>query len=324
MKYAQILLGIILCIAFEFVLYKINHRYRIFTPVFSTVSISEKRGNPGKYTNPLLECVNTEDEGIQQLHISKSDLIDYVTKTSAKYKLDDLSVYVRDLNNGPWIGVNEDEEFIGGSLLKVPILISYLKLAESDPNILKKEIVFQEKTVPNDQYYTSDKQIEVGQKYTVENLLEYMIYYSDNNAAYLLFQNLPTEEFYNTFEALGFGRPDPNEPFPTNTVTYSGFFRILYNVAYLDKSSSEKALDMLAHVEFNQGLGSRLPKNLTISHKFGIRSDKDVNQLHDCGIVYYPGHPYLLCIMTKSKGSFDDMSKSIGDISRFVYDQISK
>jgi len=323
MKYFQLILGILVGLTIGyFVTLKIN-KIPIITKEINLLNYEKHEGG-GNFTNPLLECVGVQDdESLGQLDISTPELTDLTASMEKKHKLEIMSVYLRDLNNGPWIGVNQGEEFIGGSLLKVPMLISYYKLAENDSSILKKVIEYKEKAVDNTQYYSPSKQIEVGKKYTVEELLKYMTYYSDNNAAYLLSQNIDPKEFDNVFIALGLGEPDINKPYKVNTKTYAGFFRILFNASYLSKSSSEKVLELLSQSEFNRGLQGLIPKSLVVSHKFGIRSDGDVNQLHDCGIVYYPGHPYLLCIMSRG-GTFDSMAASISEVSEYIYNKISK
>jgi len=69
-----------------------------------------------------------------------------------KYKIDELmkrytdagllqdgSVYFRDLNNGMWFGINEGVFYRPASMLKVPVMIAYFKLAESTPAILAKK-----------------------------------------------------------------------------------------------------------------------------------------------------------------------------------------
>ena len=40
-------------------------------------------------------------------------------------------------------------------------------------------------------------------------------------------------------------------------------------------------------------------------------------QLHDCGIVYYPQHPDLLCVMTKGPDfeRLDDIIRGVSQIS---------
>ncbi len=326
MKYKLILIGFVACIVLEFGVYTVNHRLHLFTPFFQRADLgsSEKHVLGTGFTSPLLECVGVEEtESTTQLNVSKDKLEDLVDMLKTKHKLETMSVYVRDLNNGPWIGINQDEKFIGGSLLKVPILISYLKLAEADPDLLQKEISYEKEEVSNNQYYESSKQLVPGTKYTIHQLLEYMIDYSDNNAANILSQNIDHAEFNEIFKALGFGEPDPNIPFPVDAKTYASFFRILYNASYLNKNSSEKALEILSKVEFNRGIQDLIPKNIVVSHKFGIRSDAGINQLHDCGIVYYPGHPYLLCVMSRG-GTFDNMASSIAEVSKFIYDEVTK
>ncbi len=326
LKLKYILIGIGLCIALEFSFYKINHVYNITTPVFNLNQNDdlESHQGGGVLTNPLLECLGVgPDDSIEAHNISEPELSSFVQKTTKDHRLTLMSVYVRDLNNGPWIGINQDETFLGGSLLKVPMLISYLKLSETDPSLLKKEIRYEKPIASNIQYYSPSRQIEPGKTYTVEELLEYMIEYSDNNAAELLLQNIDKSEFDKVFISLGMGDPNPNVPYVVNTKTYAGFFRILYNASYLTKENSEKALSMLTKVEFNRGLQSRLPANLVVAHKFGVRSDGDVNQLHDCGIVYSPGNPYLVCVMSKG-GTFDDMAQAISVVSEYVYDRFSK
>ena len=47
-------------------------------------------------------------------------------------------------------------------------------------------------------------------------------------------------------------------------------------------------------------------------------SGAKTKQLHDCGIIYYPGNPYLLCVMTRGD-SFGELSSTIRDISDIIY-----
>jgi hypothetical protein len=44
-------------------------------------------------------------------------------------------------------------------------------------------------------------------------------------------------------------------------------------------------------------------------------------ELHDCGIVYLPDNPYLLCVMTKGN-DFAKMEKIIEEISRLSYERL--
>ena len=104
---------------------------------------------------------------------------------------------------------------------------------------------------------------------------------------------------------------------------YSRFFRILYNSSYLNNENSNKALEILSRVDFKSGLVAGTPANITVAHKFGERENGDEKQLHDCGIVYHPENPYLICIMTRGK-DFDKLSEVIAELSKITYEEVSK
>ena len=85
---------------------------------------------------------------------------------------------------------------------------------------------------------------------------------------------------------------------------------------------SEHALSLLAQSGYDVGIKAGVPKDVEVAHKFGERSgfEGDLKQLHDCGIIYYPENPYLLCVMTQGQ-NFDDLSATIGMISKMVYEE---
>ncbi len=283
---------------------------------------SENREGMHSLINPLLECYQDEEtEGIKNLNISKVKLEEKVEHLKNKNNLSSISVYVRDLNNGPWIGLNEKDEFIGASLLKVPMLISVMKKFESDPGLIDKKILYQNPTTNSEQYFKSSKKIEVGQEYSVGDLVNYMIYYSDNDAAAILAGLVDMETVNNTMKSVGFGPPETGKNFLVNTKIYAGFFRVLFNASYLSKGYSDAALKVLTGTEFDKGITKPLPKNIVVAHKFGEKEADGLKQVHDCGIVYYPNHPYLICVMTKGY-DYEKMASSISDISKFIYDEV--
>jgi hypothetical protein len=114
---------------------------------------------------------------------------------------------------------------------------------------------------------------------------------------------------------------------------YSYLFRLLYNGTYLSKSMSQYALELLSNVDFKDGLRLGVPAETIISQKFGERTFVEKNtitgvkrvlfkELHDCGIVYYPKNPYLLCVMTKGN-DFKNLESVINKVSNIVYQEIS-
>lgn len=92
-----------------------------------------------KYINPILEC-NSDISLNSKLIPIKESIESIINQEVSKKNITFASIYYRDLNNGPWFGINEKEYFSPASLIKVPILIAYLKKAETDPSLLQKKI----------------------------------------------------------------------------------------------------------------------------------------------------------------------------------------
>lgn len=287
-------------------------------------SAKQIRSGEGRYTNPLLEC-DVAQGAINATKISfQGELAKFVGGINGSIGVSDVAVYFRDLNNGPAFGVKQDDLFIPASLLKVPVMMAYFKAAEKTPEILSSNI-----SVPTDilsvdipQLEPPEKRIEVGKQYTVEELITRMIVYSDNQSLISLFEKMPGEELMNLYKLLGVDSAVISDPTASISVRqYSAFFRILFNSSFLSQNYSEKALGILTESAFEKGLRSGVPNEVPIAHKFGEREIQGALQLHDCGIVYYPKHPYLLCIMTRGT-DFTKLQNAISSISSFVYSEV--
>lgn len=297
---------------------------------YAGISSTEHRLGGYRLINPLLEC-EPEESKFKLLLPFQYKLEKLIAQKSMK-KATLISVYFRDLNNGPWFGIKEDENFSPASLLKVPLMMGYFHAAEDNPEILTRMIRF-EKSVDLNQseLIKPSVRMENGKLYTVDNLIYRMIVYSDNDAANLLIENTSLELFTETYRALGIEVPGVRQAVDFMTVReYASFFRILFNASYLSKKYSEKALDYLSQVQFKDGLAAGVPHNVTVAHKFGERRlirDEDSSQvsiqLHDCGIVYFPNHPYLLCVMTRGN-DISELSDVIKNVSRFVFDETER
>lgn len=281
---------------------------------------------PGyKFISPLLECEVTQD--MEELKPFKHKIEAVIDEKIRSKKASHISVYFRDLNNGPWFGINENEEFSPASLLKVPIMMAYLKMAETYPQILKKVIKYEggEEDLNRLEYFKPLKAIEIGNSYTIDELLYRIIAYSDNNANTLLLKNMDRNMYYQVYTDLGIEIPGVRKAGDFLPVRlYASFFRILYNASYLNREMSEKALDYLSKADFKYGLVAGVPSNIVVAQKFGERGIiMDVKELHDCGIVYYPGRPYLLCIMTRGD-KFESLYGDIKDISYHIYREVDR
>ncbi len=280
------------------------------------------REGQGQFTNRLLACEIADQKEFAEFYPLEKKIEASVISHIREGSASTISVYFRALNSGRWVAVNENELFEPASLLKVPILIAYYQLVDSQPEILKKQLVFtgSEKNEFRANISPSETLV-VGKSYSIEELLRKMVEYSDNDARTLLVKNMDPAALYEVFTDLGISlsKDAHTQDIVMSAKTYGSFFRILYSVTYLSKNMSERALKLLSNTKFTGGLVAGVPKNITVSHKFGERiEDNTKHELHDCGIIYYPAHPYLLCIMTRGS-DFKKLESTIADISRLVY-----
>jgi len=299
-------------------------------PIWTAGDFFEKRINKSgfQFINPLLECevgsILSKGNKISYLKNSAEDLVeDILAKEKSIYR---ASVYYRDLNNGPWFGISEDEKFIPGSLHKVGPLIALLKEAELYPLIFNRKIIYGGSEIPEiETYFKPSEEVEENKAYTVGNLAERMIRFSDNKAAFLIAKIISADKLLKVYNELGLEQSDNLNDYPLSARQFSILFRILFNASYLSKQSSEAALSLLAQTQFDKGLRAGVPVEIRIAHKFGERISNDGKeyQLHDCGIVYAPEKPYLLCVMTKGK-DFDKMAELIASVSKKVFSHVSE
>ena len=204
-----------------------------FSSKTNTLSLQTKakskiiRQGEHKYINQLLECDLGEDSfsELQPFQNKLGNFISLYKKQNPAVSA--LSVYFRDLNNGPWFGINEQDQFAPASLLKTPLMIAYLKLSETDPGVLTKNIIYtgKENFPVVSQTIPVKAELETGHSYTVEDLIRRMITYSDNRAYYLLFKNINLKDLFNIYDDFGLSLElDGNSESVVTVKNYSSFF----------------------------------------------------------------------------------------------------
>lgn len=276
--------------------------------------------------NPSLRCRPAEPK--QEYVSFKQQLESMIRDWQKKGGVQSVAVYFRDLEDGPWFGIGEDELFSPASTMKVPVLIAYYKMAEGNPGILERQIEIGNSGPSRDED-NQEGSLQVGGTYTVDELLRRMIVYSDNSPLHVLFAYLkqfsPTDDiFAETLAEMGMAKSEGSVDDYMTVKRYASVYRVLYNASYLSKEQSQRALDLLSRSASPQGIREGVPPDVPIAHKFGLRVPSDAAiQLHDCGIIYEPANHFVLCIMTKGK-DVPTLSKVISDIARMVYEEVMR
>jgi len=279
-----------------------------------------------EFINPLIDFESVESAGNKELYIMQNKLEEFVQQKVGS-DIRNISIYYKDLNSGAWIGIEEDVKFSPASLLKVADLIILYKLAESDPNFLTQKIVYKDEG-SLEQNIAPEKSLIEGKEYTLDELINQLILYSDNTVLSTIHSNISIKDEDNTFDDLGIANPYiTGVNYSMSVKEYAAFFRILYNASYLNKEMSTKALKLLSQTKYENGIKKGVPDDITVSNKFGEREFYDLEdeyryQFHDCGIIYHPEKPYLLCVMTRGTSN-NALQGTISGISKIVYDIVN-
>lgn len=297
--------------------------------IFWYVGISASCVDETLFINPRFACGGSPVIGKGEYRELRTRLQAYIAEEKDAGKLSEISIYFRDLDAGPTMGIDERKDYIPASLLKLPLAMTYYDMADDGTGESLDTLVrYTGETSVPDQTFRPDDAIQVGKSYTIEKLIEHMILYSDNAAAESLFEHLndsgAMDRLSETYRDLGIVDAGSDLTLEAvNAKGYSSIFRQLYNVSFLSAGSSEKLLVLLAKSTFKDGLVAGVPGEVKVAHKFGERYSEDgVKQLHDCGIIYYPDNPYLLCVMTKG-WDFSALEGVIATISRDVYNEVN-
>jgi beta-lactamase class A len=259
--------------------------------------------------NPWLHCEYAmhdahalRSEGLQrdlEAYMEEQKALGTIIRASVAFQYPDGDVSFQSFGN---------ERYAPGSLLKVPIMIAVFKQAQEDPTLLTRQVMFKD-----------------GVR-TVQDLVDTMIVDSDNEAREMLLKLIqelaPDGKPLRALSAeLRLNDAETGVEDFLHVGTYATLLRTLYDASYLNKAMSQKALALLSQARYENGLVAGIPDDIAVAHKFGIREDR--GQIHDCGIIYFPHDPYILCVMMKA-ASIPQGEQAIAELSRRTYEFVRK
>lgn len=254
----------------------------------------------------------------------RKQLNEYVSQTPVK-----TGVYFEYLPTGNSIGVREKEVFFTASLIKLPVVMrTYYLINEGK---LKTEQIVTLKAEHIDKGFGDLWMRGEGAELSVKTLTDAVLTHSDNTA-YRALSDLIDQ--YNSvsgdkrsvldvYDYLDIANDEAGGNAGITPKNFSSILRSLYLSAYLPYKYSNHILEHLTESEFNDWLPEPIPSDVKVAHKFGLyNAEPHEFSVHsDCGIVYHPKRPYMLCVMVNT---FDEAiaRNTIRAISKLTYDYI--
>jgi len=229
---------------------------------------------------------------------------------------EDFAFYFEYLPTGVSIGINEKLEFTPLSLIKIPLAITYYYIPSRKGISIDQTVTIKKEDI--DSNFGSLWKKGVGYQIDMEEAVRLALVESDNTAALVLGHNLPLEIYQEVYLGLDIPITDDAKLLRLSTKQYSSILKALYFSSILDWADSNKILNYLIESKLDNGLRSGVDSNIKVAHKVGMLAEE---LYQDCGIIYFPQRPYLLCMFSKSneKVAYEKMH----NVSKMVFDFVS-
>jgi len=282
-----------------------------------------KRLDQYQYTKPVISIAQATES--PQYAPLKDDLTAIIQTLKDSGKVLQVSVYLKDFERGRWTIINPDEPYRPASLLKLGLLLAVLRQEELSPGFLNQTLTLSpQDTIGQQNQVFADQSIRLRRKYTVRELLEYMVVHSDNNASRLLASKLDQRVISSLFKELDL--PEINfdrNRYLLNAKQTSTFLRAIFNSTLLSPEKSEYAASLLHKSAFTKGFSSAFPPETKIWHKFGEWSDASGQyELHQTAVFFIGSKPYILTVMTRGNDP-EALSKALQSLAKAVYAGLS-
>jgi beta-lactamase class A len=282
-------------------------------------SFKIKRLGGYKNIRPIISVeLEEESQNLQKTKMAVASLIDSLKQVGA---IEETSVYFRKVTTGEWLSINDQAKYHPASLMKVPLMIAWLKMAEANPGILKQQLDYKidDSKLPKSQHFTAPS-IEDGKNYTVHDLIFYMMAYSDNRATHALQKFADLKFASKLFDDLGLPPLRLDDPdYVLSASEYSMFIKVIFNSSLNSPEFAEYGAEMMSNSAFKEGFAKGFPADTKMWHKFGEWSSAGKpDELHQSGVVFIGNEPYILTVMTRGK-NLDNLASIIAKISKKVY-----
>ena len=240
-----------------------------------------------------------------------------------------LSVAYEDLESSRTVYYNAGVTFPAASIVKVPIFIELYRQFQkgllSPGDTMKVESRF--KVGGSGKV----KDMPDGTPVSLKQLGEWMITISDNAATDMLISRIGMKAVNTRLALLGlrnttlqrtifdFSAIDRGRDNLTTPADMCSLFAQLYRGRIFAEPRQSEVIGILKRQTRNHLIPKYLPPSVAVAHKTGELS----GVTGDCGIIYYPGKPYVLCILAKDITDMDSASRIIASLSGKIYKAVA-
>lgn len=233
-----------------------------------------------------------------------------------------ISLYFEYLPSGSSIGINDTDEIEMASLAKLPtVLAVYDKIHKGE---LDRNQVLTVTDADIDTRYGTFWQKGVGAKLPLMEAVGMTLDESDNTTHNMLYHLLSVQNKVDIFQKLDIRVDLEGDALASfiSAKSYSSILKSLYLSSYVPQAFSSEILTLMSKTVDAEGIDAGVEQGIPVAHKTGtLRRADGLDVYNDCGIVYVPKRPYVLCMLINGedeKKAHDDMKFLSNMIYKYI------
>jgi beta-lactamase class A len=236
-----------------------------------------------------------------------------------------MGIAVKDLSTGETFFANADLVFPQASSIKIPVLLELMRQGQTGTLRLEERMELKKSQMAGGSGVLQ-RFSDGGSALSLHDLAVLMIVLSDNTATNLLIERVGMGNVNTNLERLGLKQTRlqrimmdteaqraarENLSTPREMVT---LLELLDAGKALDSRHSQLALEILKYPKLS-ALRAGMPSNVPVAHKPGGVPGVSC----DSAIVYLPGRPFIISVMTTYSADSDATARAITEISRTTF-----
>jgi len=232
-------------------------------------------------------------------------------------------------STGARLELNPDMVFPAASMIKVPIMYEIMRQAAAGAISLDQYLVVTNAIRTGGAGILKELRPDITM--TVRELVTLMIILSDNTATNMLIDLAGMDRINKTIAEIGlkstvlrrrmmdFDAARAGKENDTSAADLALLFAHIYNNPGLPQQYGALMLDILARQQVQDKLPFYLPEGTAIAHKTGTLPGVE----HDGGILFLPGGPYIICILTADLAANYQGLQLVASIGKVIYEHFS-
>jgi beta-lactamase class A len=215
------------------------------------------------------------------------------------------SVEVWNLTDGRYAALNESRSWYAASTFKAALLLAAYQQRDAGLLDFDKVVTVEEKYTENDLGTLEYLGIHPNDQITVRDAIKGMIVVSDTSLAGLVQDQVGGNVVDAALREIGATVMTVNSrDLPTTASDLSQLMIAIVDGHNVSAESRAEMLSLLAKEWYTSGIVAGLPAGTQSAHKSGTLGAAT----HDAAIVWGPGGPYVIVVMTDGSGGWDPIA----------------